>query len=164
MRNPNTREIAEQAERELKKRRGAPRAKLFMGDDRVQQELHKKPITDYSTEHYVCEKKTLPFRIEDINIGIPRFYAVMYSVFVSLEKIYAEGTVTRWASYLGGFLPSEMFPSNKRRKLQEVLADTWFISRNYIERGAPTSRFTPAYSDSLKKYRSQFVAMKTHFE
>ena len=164
MRNLNTRLLDEQAQEKPRRGRGAPKAKLFRGNDLAQQELHKTPIKDYSRAHYVCERPTLPFRIENTNIGIPRFYAVMYSVFISLEKIYDEDTVTRWAGYLGGFLPNGMFPSNKRRKLQEVLADTWFVCRNYIENGGSNSRFSPTFSDGLQKYRQQFVAMKNHFK
>lgn len=158
MRNPSRQQI-EQTEK-VERRRGDKKSPLFCGDDRAEQQRHKQPITLCSTRHFTGEKPTLPFSIDDMSLGIPRFYAVMYAVFVSLEKIYSSETVTRWADYLAGFLEQRMFPANKRRKLQEVLSNTWALSRNYIEYGPPQTRFTPTYNDSLKKFRRQFVSLK----
>lgn len=162
MRNQSRAQI--EAQEKAKSRRGVKKAKLFCGNDLEQQQQHKKPITDYSTEHYISGKPTLPFVMCGSNVGIPRFYAVMYAVFVSLEKIYGEGTVTRWADYLGGFLPGKMFPSNKRRKLQEVLSVTWAITRNYIENGSGTSRFSPTFNNEITKFREHFLEMKNHWK
>ncbi len=161
MRNQSREQIL--AQQQTHSRRGVKKATLFCGDDMAQREQHKQPIADYSHEHFVKTVAILPFTLCGSNVGIPRFYAVMYAVFVSLQKIYGEGTVTRWSDYLAGFLSDEMFPPNKRRKLQEVLSNTWDITRNYIENGPGTSRFTPAYQREIKRFREHFVEMKNHW-